>query len=64
MSKRTKPAGYWRVQSGPEGVFDELVISPHVHLEMMDKRVLWIRLGDKMTTIDLKTGHVNPWEDS
>lgn len=64
MTTHVKRNRSWRVQSGPDGAFDELVISPHVHLEMMDKHVLWIRLGKKMTTMDLKTGDVRPWEDA
>lgn len=58
----SRPKRRWRVQSDPDGAFDELVIAGHVHLEMMDRHVLWIRLGDRMTTIDLRTGDVRPWE--
>lgn len=55
-SSTTKPPGRnWRavardgsrvLKYGPEGVFDELGIDDWLHLEQMDERLWWIRVGD------------------
>jgi hypothetical protein len=34
------------LEYGPEGVFDELSIDDWLHLEQMDDRLWWIRVGD------------------
>lgn len=46
----------WRVQSDHLGRFDELVVGEHVHLEMMTDRDLWMRVGDHVININIKTG--------
>lgn len=38
------------------GVVDEVVIEQWFHLEQMDKRVWWIRVGDVYMNVRLKKG--------
>lgn len=54
--RRKSPGKFWRVRAygrkgsvslENEGAFDELVVGDWIHLEQMDKRVWWMRLGDR-----------------
>lgn len=54
------PGGIWRmlakdgareVRLQNEGVFDELVIDDWLHLEQMDERSWWMRVGDARINI-------------
>jgi hypothetical protein len=65
---RRKAGSDWRVLArGPKGtdldvrseqhrglVFDELVIDAWFHLEQMDSRQWWMRIGDLHVTVNLK----------
>ena len=53
--KRTPPGSRWRVLAHHNGeavrlenagVFDELVVSPWLHLEKMSRDLWWLRLGE------------------
>lgn len=39
-----------------EGVFDELVIDDWLHLEQMDERRWWMRVGDARISISVREG--------
>jgi len=42
------------VKLANEGVFDELVIDEWLHLEQMDDRKWWMRLGDARLDIEVQ----------
>jgi hypothetical protein len=68
------PGRYWRVSTEGGGRytpqnehddFDELVVQPWFHMERMDDRGWWIRIGDLTSYISIeKDGSVKmrPWE--
>jgi hypothetical protein len=52
--------GTERVQLRQPDGFDELVLGEHVHLEMMGGTTLWMCVGGRHTTINLRTGKRGP----
>lgn len=48
--------GATRVELEDRGVFDELVIDDWLHLEQMEERVWWMRLGDARIVVSLEHG--------
>ena len=55
MKPKRKTAGKpWRVQSDSTGEFDELVVADWMHLERMDRRQWWMRLGQIEFDITIK----------
>jgi hypothetical protein len=46
-------AGDETVELEDRGVFDELVIDQWLHLEQMDERRWWMRVGDACNTIEI-----------
>lgn len=62
---REHPGRHWRFScEGPphpklpiemesEGEFDELVVSDWLHIERMDERVWWMRVGDRAFDIEI-----------
>lgn len=56
------PGSEWHVQSrdgdrvialGNEGVFDELVVDHWLHLEQLDERTWWMRVGDARLQVSI-----------
>lgn len=49
----------WRVEAGPDvshegkGGFDEIVVGDWLHIERMDRRVYWMRLGQREADIEI-----------
>jgi len=53
--KKTVPGKKWALQAispnatfnvGNEGIFDELVVDDWLHIEQMEERCWWMRIGD------------------
>lgn len=62
-ARKPKPCKRWRVQSDDDGGFDELTLAGGlVHLEMMDRNVCWVKIGEQACSINLRTKRVAPWE--
>lgn len=54
----------WRVKSDDRGGFDELCVGEHVHLEMMDRHLLWMQVGEHVININTKTGEATHYVDA
>ena len=55
-ARKPRSAGApWRVQSDQAGEFDELVVASWMHLERMDRRQWWLRLGQVEFDITIDT---------
>lgn len=61
--KRGPKHKQWRLNTGPGAGFDELSLAKGlVHLEMMTTTWLWMKVGNQMCSINLRTGEQTPWE--
>jgi hypothetical protein len=62
--KRARPNKRFRFGINERGEFDELCLAGGlVHLEMMTKTECWVKVGNKVCFIDLRTGIATPFED-
>lgn len=41
----------WRVQSDDEGEFDEIVVGKWLHVERLNAKGYFVRIGDKQWTV-------------
>jgi hypothetical protein len=68
-AKRCKGRTFYRDRFDIEnqGIFDELVIDDWFHIEQMDDRCWWVRLGQNTTFVKIDRkgrAKVMPWEDN